>query len=124
MIHGKVTPADEAVIQIEVLGPSGLSHVVVAVIDTGFSDYLSLPLRIVDLLKLPFRETETYSLADDTDVELDVFACDVVWDGRVRRDFVVAADGDALVGMSRIRGHRLTIDALDGGSVTIVQIAP
>jgi len=119
MIRGEVNRNTEAVIRIEVFGPSSLLRKVDAVVDTGFSDYLSLPIEIVTFLGLPFRETETYALADDTDVDLDVYACTVSWDGRRRRAFAVAADGGVLIGMSLVRGHRLTIDVVDGGPVTI-----
>jgi predicted aspartyl protease len=46
MITGKVTPNREAVIEVEVSGPTLPQQEVEAVVDTGFNGYLTFNLRI------------------------------------------------------------------------------
>ena len=54
MIEGVVNAAYEAVIRLTVQGPSGQEQDIEAVIDTGFTGFLSLPSGVVVDLGLPF----------------------------------------------------------------------
>lgn len=119
MIRGQVSADGAAMIRLQILGPADASQTIDAVIDTGFSGYLCLARTFIDSLELPFRQTETYTLADNSNIELDVFRCNVMWDGRVRPAFALAADGAPLLGMSLLRGFRLGIAVIDGGEVKI-----
>jgi hypothetical protein len=52
-------------------------------------------------------------------VQLAAYPLDILWDG-IRRDVTaMEAENDPLIGMTLLEGHRLTIDAIDGGPVTI-----
>jgi len=57
VISGAVNASHEAVISLTVQGPSGLTRQIEAVIDTGFTGFLSLPLAL--LTELSINETET-----------------------------------------------------------------
>lgn len=119
MIVGEVTPDNEAVITLAVESAFGAPLDVDVVVDTGFSDYLTLSADVIQTLGLQFREVAEFSLADGTAVRLALYRARVQWCSRARDVLVVEADGGALVGMALLRGHRLTLDALDGGSVII-----
>jgi predicted aspartyl protease len=54
MITGIITAAREAVIRMVVRGPSGHEVTVDAVIDTGFTGWLTLPPALIGTLGLPF----------------------------------------------------------------------
>jgi len=50
---------------------------------------------------------------------MDVFEATVLWDDQTRHVAVLATQGDVLVGMAMLAGHRVTLEVEDGGSVTI-----
>jgi clan AA aspartic protease len=119
MITGIITAAREAVIRVVVRGPSGHEASVDAVIDTGFTGFLTLPASLVVALGLPFAGTTRATLSDGSEVAIDVFEATVVWDTRDRQVTVLATEGDVLVGMAMLFGFRLTLEGAVGGPVQI-----
>ena len=119
MINGQVTPDREAVIRLTLRGPSGQEVEVDAVLDTGFTEYLSLPPAVVRTLQLPYRASTQFTLADGSIVSLDIFRVMVLWDGQSRVVPVLAAAGGALIGMALVYGSRVTLNVVDGGPVNI-----
>lgn len=122
MVSGIVTPDQEARITIRVLGPQGLTEDVHAVIDTGFTGFLTLPGSTVQRLALSFQGPRIATLADGSAVALDVYSAAVSWNGRSRHILVLESEGGPLLGMSLLHGHKLTIEVLDGGPVTIERL--
>ena len=57
MIEGVVNSAYEAVIPLSLQGPAGQAQQVEAVIDTGFTGFLTLPPSLVAELGLVFKGT-------------------------------------------------------------------
>lgn len=119
VIVGEVKPSREAVIRLSVRGPESVPLPVDAVVDTGFTDALTLPLETVRYLGLPFRGTMDFGLADGSAEEFDLFVGHVEWDGRWRETVIAAAEGGPLVGMELMHGYHLGIDVIDGGRVVI-----
>ncbi len=123
MIVGEVRASREAVILAHLRGPAGIEVEVDAVIDTGFTDSLTLPPSIVSSLSLHFDRFVDIRLADDSIVTVEAYGVTVLWDGAERIVAVYAMDGGPLIGMSLLYGNRITIDAVDGGTVTIERIS-
>ena len=119
MIEGAVNAAHEAVVGLVVRGPSGRTRDLRAVVDTGFSRFLTLPPAIVTELGLDFRGADRFFLADGSEVTLHVYAVTVLWDGRPRDVDALVADTTPLAGMLLLDGHRLCVDVEDGGRVVI-----
>ena len=119
MITGILTAAREAVIPVVVRGPLGHEAAVDAVIDTGFTGWLTLPTALVVALGLPFAGTTRATLSDGSEVAIDVFEATVVWDTRDRLVTVLATEGGVLVGMAMLLGFRLTLDGAVGGLLRI-----
>ncbi len=119
MITGFITAAREAVIRMVVRGSSGHEVTVDAVIDTGFTGWLTLSPALIGTLGLPFVGTTRATLSDGSEVSIDVFAATVVWDSRDRQVTVLATEGGVLVGMAMLFGFRLTLDGAVGGPVQI-----
>ena len=118
MIEGAVNAAQEAVVGLRVRGPSGRTRDVRAVVDTGFSRFLTLRPSMVTELGLDFRGIDRFFLADGSEVTLRVYST-VLWDGQPRDIDALAADTQPLMGMSLLDGHRLHMDVEDGGRVVI-----
>ena len=119
MITGVVTANREAMVLVTVLNSQGRDVMVDAVIDTGFTGFLTLPALLVATLGLTFAGTTQATLGDGSDVLIDVFEAMVLWDNRVRQVTVLAAEGGALVGMSMLFGYRLILEGAAGGLVQI-----
>lgn len=65
MITGRVTPdVREVVVALDVLGHQGRAQPIKAIVDTGFTGYLTLPADTAASLNLPGRGSETFMLAD------------------------------------------------------------
>ncbi len=123
MITGRVSPdGREAVVALDVLGREGRGQRIEAVIDTGFTGYLTLPGDAAASLGLPERGSETFMLADGSETILPVYRGGVLWHGRELRIPVSQANGGALVGMSLLRGSRLTVNAEPGGDVRVEEL--
>ena len=93
-----------------------------AVIDTRFDGWLSLPPSVITQLALSSRTRGRAILANGAEDEFDIYSGDVLWDGRLLRVPIEAADTDPLIGMSLLYGSDLTIQVLDGGRVQIQRI--
>jgi clan AA aspartic protease len=116
---GTVTPYREAALAVIVRGPHGQEEEVEAIVDTGFTGFLTLPSTLIATLALVFHSRTIATLADGTSVLLPIYEATVLWDGQERDVLVLEAEGGCLLGMSLLYGSRLTIDVIDGGSVTV-----
>lgn len=52
MISGRANEQREAIIQLDILGENQQRQVIQAVIDTGYTGFLTLPYRIISTLSL------------------------------------------------------------------------
>jgi len=119
MIGGTVSAAREAVIRVTMRESAGRDSAFDAVIDTGFTGFLTLPSADIVRMGLLFAGHEYVLLGDGTMHLVEVYTGLVVWDGVERTVEVDAAETNPLVGMSLLYGYRLTMEAVDGGSVAI-----
>lgn len=122
MIRGLVNSELEAELSLSVADARGVSHGFRAIIDTGFSGFLTLPQAVIADLELAWVCRQNGMLADGSVVVFDVFAAALNWNDRVLEIEVESADTAPLVGMSMLRGHRITIDVLPAGDVAIEQV--
>ena len=122
MMTGVVTSNREAVLRVMVRGTHGQEVPVDAVIDTGFTGFLTLPAQLIVILALAFAGTTRATLGDGSGVRLDIFEATVLWDNQERRVPVLAAEGGALMGMSMLSGYRVTLDVEDGGAVVVATL--
>ena len=118
MIRGKITAYQEAVIELEVSGLNS-SAKIKAVIDTGFTGYLTLPSALINHLNLQQVGEQLAILGDENRVVLKRYVAKVLWHGAERDVFVLQAEGGPLIGMSLLYGSRLTLDVVTDGDVTI-----
>ena len=119
MIEGVVNDAYEAVVALSVRGPEGQVQEIEAVIDTGYSGFLTLPVTLVTELGLPFAYVGRAFLANDDEVSFDVHDVTVLWDDQPRPVKADATGSIPLVGMLLLDRHDLNIEVESGGRVVI-----
>ena len=119
MIEGVVNAAYEALVPLQLRGPAGQARHVDAVVDTGFTRFLTLPSAMVAELGLGFRGISRVILADGSETTLEVYGVTVLWDGQPREVVAYVSDTTPLIGMSLLHRHNLNIDVEDGGRVLI-----
>ena len=119
MIEGVVNHAYEAVITLSLIGSAEQPQEIQAVIDTGYSGFLTLPLTLVAELGLSSVGKGHAVLANDNEVEFDVYNVTVLWEGQPRFVEADATGSTPLVGMLLLDRHTLNIDVEKGGRVFI-----
>ncbi len=119
MIEGVVNAAYEPAVTLAVRGPSGQTSEIEAVIDTGFTGFLTVTPALATELGLDFRGIGRATLADGSEATFLQYGAAVLWDGQPRYVEADAADTTPLVGMRLLYGHSLLVEVRDGGRVVI-----
>jgi clan AA aspartic protease len=119
MIYGIVNKSCEATIPLVIINETRQTRLIDAVIDTGYTGFLSLPSEIIVALNLSWTGVDRGTLGDGSEVNFEVYATTIIWDGQYRNIPVNQAETDPLVGMSLLYGYDLQIRAVEGGRVTI-----
>jgi clan AA aspartic protease len=119
MIVGHVNSRREAIIQLAVLGESKQPQGIKAIIDTGYTGFLTLPSAIITTLELTWFMQEEGFLGDGSLCMFNVFEAAVIWDGQIKPIEINESETDPLVGMGLLEGYELNIQGFAGGVVTI-----
>jgi clan AA aspartic protease len=123
MLTGTVTPRWDAIVEVRVGSMDGRAQAVQAVVDTGFTGFLSLPPALIADLDLPVVGLKTVELADGSQTSLFVFDALIEWEGQRRIVPAYEARGTPLIGMRLLRGSRLMVDVVEHGRVEVMPIA-
>jgi clan AA aspartic protease len=123
MMQGVVDRNREATIRLVVGSAKTQRQVIDAIIDTGFTGFLTLPLAILNALNLRLYSREEGTLGDGSNCIFDVYSGFVIWDGEFRRIDINASEASPLVGMSLLYGYRVQFDAIEGGMVKIQSLS-
>jgi clan AA aspartic protease len=115
MIHGVVSRNREATISLVIVNENRQTKLITAVIDTGYTGYLSLPSEIITELNLSWTGIDRGTLGDGSEVTFQVYAAKVIWDGEYRDIPINEAETDPLVGISLLYGYDLHIQTVEGG---------
>lgn len=114
----------EAHVRLAVRGLGGREHEIDAVVDSGYTGWLTLPPTIIAALGLGWQTFGRGILADGRITSFDVYRAKVVWDDRLRSIFVDEFDATALVGMALLRGYEYSMQVRARGKVTIKRLPP
>ena len=123
MILGNVNVNREAIVQLAVLGENQQNQGIKAVIDTGYTGFLTLPSAVITTLDLTWYMQQEGVLGDGSMCTFNVYEALVVWDGQVRSVEINESEADPLVGMGLLEGYELKIQAVAGGLVTITALS-
>jgi clan AA aspartic protease len=121
MIVG-VVQGREALLRLTIRGFRGRQQEIKAVVDTGYTGWLTLPPAVIGALNLRWQTFGRGILADGSVSLFDVYQAKVVWDGRIRPVFVDEFDATPLVGMALLRGFELKIQVRARGKVNITRM--
>ncbi len=121
MMQGYVNQNYEAMLSLVVRNGDKLKSIT-AVIDTGFTGFLSLPIATIRELELSWSYRDRATLGDGSEVLFDIYDGMVIWGGQYREMEINAAETEPLIGMSLLRGYRLQVDTVKGGLVTIAEL--
>jgi clan AA aspartic protease len=119
MILGVVSASLEARVPLFLEDVSGQTHRLEAVLDTGFSGFLSLSPALISMLGWTWLRFVRMILGDGTEQTFHVFNASIIWDGQSRLVRAYAIDGEPLIGMKLLAGHDVHIRVNDGGLVRI-----
>jgi clan AA aspartic protease len=112
----------EPLIRLMICGFRGRRQEIEAVLDTGYTGWLTLPPTLIRALHLPWRSFGRGTLADGSVSLFDVYQGKVLWDERIRPVFVDEFDATPLVGMALLKGFELNMQVRARGKVTIKRL--
>ena len=118
MMQGVVNQSCEAILPI-VVKNNTTTQLIDAVIDTGFSGFLTLPPSVIAALDLAWKGRDVATLGDGTSCIFDVYIATVIWDGQYRIIDINESETVSLIGMRLLRGYDLRIQTIEGGTVAI-----
>jgi clan AA aspartic protease len=118
MMQGTVNQNCEATISVVVRSLDIIQNIS-AVIDTGFSGFLTLPSSVIAALDLTWKGRDMATLGDGTFCIFEVYIASVIWDGAYRTIDINESETVPLIGMRLLRGCDLRIQTIEGGLVTI-----
>lgn len=127
MIIGQVVAAGQEAgvvaleprVKIGIAGTDRVFHTEEAVVDTGFTGWLTLPQTLIARLGLTYYGQRPANQASGEILMFDIYGGLVAWHGGPRPVLVHRVDGKPLIGMALLSGSRLTVDAREGGWVLI-----
>ena len=119
MISGKVVELRGVIVPTAIYDADGVKHEFEAIVDTGFSGWLTLPTETITAMGLPWRAQHKGILADGKEVVYRSYEAELVWDGRTMTVRVSGVGSEPMVGMRLMLGYRILIEDIDGGAVTI-----
>ena len=129
MIRGKVHSKEDALtgaplVVVSVANILDLTQTldVEALLDTGFTAYLTLPSQTISELGLPRLGTRSARLANGEIEEFDVYAGRVSWNGHGRNLPIMVSESEPLLGMALLWGKRITIEAWEDGDVVVEEV--
>ena len=119
MMIGRFLPSREFVVDLTLRDEEGEPVEVSAVVDTGFSGFLTVPFSVLERLGLSQTDTEEAALADGSVLRFGVYEVTLDWDEEERTVPAYATESAALLGISMLMGSIGTFEFIDGGTVTL-----
>jgi clan AA aspartic protease len=93
-----------------------------AVIDTGFTGFMTLPDDLVSTPDWERTRSRTIRLADGRSRRIPAYFATVLWHGNPRTISALIVAGKPLIGMSLLWNSDIAIEAREGGRVSVTEI--
>ena len=108
MIHGRVTQNRPYITLI--VGGKDNTQQIPAVIDTGFTGQLKIPLILVRDLNLQLTHTESVKVADGRSTNMSACLVNVSLEGRIDSINAIVSPGEVLAGMGLLKKFRYILE--------------
>ncbi len=122
MISGHVTVTRKPLVPLTILDHHGNPHTIRLILDTGFTGQLLLPERFVNRLGLTMDRFSQGHPVGDQYIRIPAGFATVIWRGSQRSVHVLQLGTEPLLGMEFLWNHRITIDAVTDGAVSITPL--
>ena len=122
MTRGNVVGARKPLLPITILDIAGNQHDLLVVLDTGFTSQLALPGSYMRRFGLTTDGYIDGRPATGEVISIPTGRATLIWQGRRRNVTVMQLDSEPLLGMEFLWNHRITIDAIAGGAVTVAPL--
>jgi clan AA aspartic protease len=109
-------------IRLTIHGLRGRQQEIEAVVDSGYTGWLTLSSSVIQALDLRWQTFGRGTLADGSVSHFDVYRAKVSWDARVRSAFVDEFDATPLEGMRLLAGFEFRMQVRERGRVTIKRL--
>jgi clan AA aspartic protease len=119
MMPGFVNQNCEAMMPIVIGRDNKPTQMIDALVDTGFTGFLSLPSSMIESLGLPWIFSDAVTLGDGSEVIFQMYRATVIWDGQFKVVDVAASESEPLLGISLLYGFKLQVEVIERGTVTI-----
>ena len=120
---GNVTAERQPLAPLTLLDSTGSPHILSVIVDTGFTGELALPEIHIRRLGLALEDYREVRPATGEFIRIPSGEVSVIWQGRRRIVQALQLDSEPLLGMQFLWRHRITIDAITNGPVTITPLA-
>jgi predicted aspartyl protease len=119
MTVGSVNNRLAAIIPIRFRGPTGRDKVVRAMIDTGSTVALTIPLDLITELEFDAISIGYAVMADGSECEYRTYNIEFLWGDEWHRFTAPALGTESLIGVPLLAGSTLQIDYVPGGTVAV-----
>jgi len=92
------------------------------VVDTGFSEFLTLPMAAVTAMQLPFLYPQDAGLADGTTIRIPIHSATILWNAQEREVRVVATGKRPLLGTALLDDQELRVRFRENDLVTVDEL--
>ena len=106
---------------VTILDNRGTTVPIEAVIDTGFTGYMTLPIEIVSALGLERTRERMMRLADGSARRFRAYSAKIMWHGNMITISAPAMPGKPLIGMALLLGSDVAMAVREGGLVSITE---
>ena len=111
-----------AIAQVAIESAGKDPKVVPTLVDTGFTEWLSLPPELIGELGLKLLDNEQLNFANAAAASVDVYEAVVFWCGQWHEIRIHELPNHPLLGMEMLRSGKLELFAQDGGEVMVEAI--
>ncbi len=122
MTSGRVVSTRKPLVSLHFLDVNENPHLIPMVLDTGFTGQVLLPERYVERLGLTLDRSMQGHLANGEFVCIPSGDTTVIWQGNRRNVPFLQLGTESLLGMDFLWNHRITIDAVADGAVSITPL--
>jgi predicted aspartyl protease len=116
-MHGR-----QPLIRLTVRGVGRRRQEIEAVVDSGYTGWITLPPITIAALDLRWQTFGRGVLADGSVSVFDGYQARVEWDGQLRRVFVDEFNASPLVGMALLRGYECRMQVRSRGKIIIKRL--